>query len=47
MPEPIPRPTRLRFSDAFFGARILDKFISEPSKFHVSKFQSFKELDPP
>src|SRR5271169_5791623 len=27
MPEPIPRPTRLRFSDAFFGARMLDKFI--------------------
>src|SRR5579864_7937057 len=28
MPEPIPRPTRLRFSDAFFGARIFDKFIN-------------------
>jgi hypothetical protein len=28
MPEPIPRPTRLRFSAAFFGARILDKFMS-------------------
>src|SRR5580692_5120349 len=27
MPEPIPRPTRLRFSDAFFGARMLDKFM--------------------
>jgi hypothetical protein len=30
MPEPMPRPTRLRFSDAFFGARIVDKFISNP-----------------
>jgi hypothetical protein len=27
MPEPMPRPTRLRFSDAFFGARMLDKFM--------------------
>src|SRR3954469_21415209 len=27
IPEPMPRPTRLRFSVAFFGARILDKFI--------------------
>src|SRR5258708_7646553 len=27
MPEPIPRPTRLRFSVAFFGARIFDKFM--------------------
>src|ERR1700740_1609651 len=31
MPEPMPRPTRLRFSDAFFGARMLDKFISKVS----------------
>jgi len=33
MPEPIPRPTRLRFSDAFFGARIFDKFINKLSAF--------------
>src|ERR1700693_1555287 len=41
MPEPMPRPTRLRFSVAFFGARILDKFISTPTfqSFRVSKFQ--------
>src|SRR5580704_15046850 len=41
MPEPIPRPTRLRFSDAFFGARILDKFINKPKfkAFKVSKFR--------
>src|SRR5580658_6803658 len=31
MPEPIPRPTRLRFSVAFFGARMFDKFISKLS----------------
>src|SRR5208337_4672178 len=40
MPEPMPRPTRLRFSVAFFGARMLDKFISKP-RFKVSKFQRF------
>src|SRR5579863_7186595 len=28
MPEPMPRPTRLRFSDAFFGARMLERFIA-------------------
>src|SRR5439155_16222297 len=28
MPDPIPRPTRLRFSVAFFGARIFDKFMA-------------------
>src|SRR6202035_749902 len=28
IPEPMPRPTRLRFSDAFFGARMLDKFMT-------------------
>src|SRR5947209_15476877 len=28
MPEPMPRPTRLRFSVAFFGARIFDKFMA-------------------
>src|ERR1039458_3915328 len=28
MPEPIPRPTRLRFSVAFFGARMFDKFMT-------------------
>jgi hypothetical protein len=27
MPEPMPRPTRLRFSDDFFGARMFDKFM--------------------
>src|SRR5579871_3964215 len=27
MPEPMPRPTRLRFSDDFFGALMLDKFM--------------------
>ncbi len=27
MPDPIPRPTRFRFSDEFFGALILDRFI--------------------
>src|ERR1700683_4722608 len=31
IPEPIPRPTRLRFSVAFFGARMFDKFISKLS----------------
>src|SRR5580704_16227191 len=31
MPEPMPRPTRLRFSVAFFGARMFDKFISKLS----------------
>src|ERR1700687_3742981 len=41
MPEPMPRPTRLRFSVAFFGARMLDKFINTPTfqSFRVSKFQ--------
>src|SRR5271165_6897776 len=33
MPEPMPRPTRLRFSVAFFGARMFDKFISKLSAF--------------
>src|SRR5216684_5074490 len=28
MPEPMPRPTRLRFSVAFLGARIFDKFMA-------------------
>src|ERR1700741_5684010 len=28
IPEPIPRPTRLRFSVAFFGARRFDKFMA-------------------
>src|SRR5260221_9689363 len=28
MPEPIPRPTRLRFSDAFFGARTVERFMT-------------------
>src|SRR5579863_8160671 len=28
IPEPMPRPTRLRFSVAFFGARMFDKFIT-------------------
>src|SRR5882762_9885973 len=28
MPDPIPRPTRLRFSVAFFGARRFDKFMA-------------------
>src|SRR5271155_1479114 len=41
MPDPIPRPTRLRFSDAFFGARILDKFINK-SRFQSFTFQSFE-----
>src|SRR5215472_12044278 len=27
MPEPMPRPTRLRFSEDFFGARMLDRFM--------------------
>src|SRR5437868_161457 len=27
IPEPMPRPTRLRFSEAFFGALKFDKFI--------------------
>src|SRR5208282_4616273 len=31
MPEPMPRPTRLRFSDDFFGARIFDRFIRKLS----------------
>jgi hypothetical protein len=31
----MPRPTRLRFSDAFFGARILDKFINKLSAFSL------------
>src|SRR5882757_299587 len=38
MPEPMPRPTRLRFSDAFFGARMLDKFINKLSDFQPSAF---------
>src|SRR5216684_8352960 len=29
MPEPIPRPTRFLFSDAFFGARMFERFISQ------------------
>src|SRR5271165_743306 len=41
IPEPMPRPTRLRFSVAFFGARMFDKFISNPG-FKVSKFQGFR-----
>src|ERR1700722_15010786 len=36
IPLPIPRPTRLRFSVAFFGARILDKFINQLSPSAVS-----------
>src|SRR3974390_2476937 len=28
MPEPMPRPTRLRFSDDFFGALMFDKFMT-------------------
>jgi hypothetical protein len=28
MPDPMPRPTRFFFSDAFFGARIVDKFMT-------------------
>src|SRR4029077_2029688 len=28
MPEPMPRPTRFLFSDAFFGARTFERFIS-------------------
>src|SRR5258708_15683706 len=28
MPDPMPRPTRLRFSVDFFGARIFDKFMA-------------------
>jgi hypothetical protein len=28
MPDPMPRPTRLRFSFAFFGALSVDKFIA-------------------
>jgi hypothetical protein len=41
----MPRPTRLRFSEAFFGARTLDRFIvlfsvvRQVSTFRVSKFQ--------
>jgi hypothetical protein len=27
MPDPMPRPTRLRFSDALRGARIVDRFM--------------------
>ena len=27
IPDPMPRPTRLRFSDDFFGARMFDKFM--------------------
>jgi hypothetical protein len=27
IPDPMPRPTRFRFSDDFFGARMLDKFM--------------------
>jgi hypothetical protein len=27
MPDPMPRPTRFRFSDDFFGALIVDKFM--------------------
>src|SRR5215831_4606233 len=43
MPEPMPRPTRLRFSDAFFGARMLDRFICFAScQTRVSKFQGFR-----
>ena len=42
MPEPMPRPTRLRFSVAFFGARIFDKFIS---KLSVSAAAFSHELD--
>src|ERR1700676_5444849 len=43
MPEPMPRPTRLRFSVAFLGARILDKFIIKLrfQGFKVSGFQGF------
>jgi hypothetical protein len=33
MPDPMPRPTRFLFDDAFFGARILDKFINKLSAF--------------
>src|SRR5208283_5390541 len=33
MPDPMPRPTRLRFVVAFFGARMFDKFISKLSAF--------------
>ena len=28
-PEPIPRPTRFLFSEAYFGARILERFIAK------------------
>jgi hypothetical protein len=43
MPDPMPRPTRLRFSDDFFGARMFDKFMSVFSSFNVSKSQGFKD----
>src|SRR5215475_15498427 len=42
IPDPMPRPTRFRFSDDFLGARTLDKFIgSTLSCAQVSKYQGF------
>ena len=43
MPDPIPRPTRFRFSVDLRGALIVERFISQIPCFKVSRFQSFKE----
>src|SRR5216684_2827177 len=45
MPEPMPRPTRLRFSDAFFGARMLDKFINKLSAISSQRKTACAEAD--
>src|SRR5581483_807486 len=47
MPEPMPRPTRLRFSDAPLGARTVDRFMMSLSLLHdLDQMRHFRDHAP-